>query len=186
VINGCEHNAINCSNCRVAICTLILIGMKNVNARFVKSKYVLLSELGSRFNLSFSSHLVLNNKLIALDGLKRMLLVVETNNEFSQPHIIDLNKTTAVSIKKSYGSIGPGELRIKKFDEFLKRIDLQFGYHDKNESVDLTFYDSETDALWDLPRLERNAKNWQMILSKLAGSNVDVISKDDNIRKNIV
>ena len=55
------------------ICTLILIGMKSVDATFAKSKYVLLSELGSKFNLSFSSHLVLNNKLIALDGLKKKI-----------------------------------------------------------------------------------------------------------------
>ena len=105
--------------------------MKSKDARFNKIKYVQLSELGSKFNLSFSSHLSLNNKLIALDGLKRKLLVLEANNEWSHPDIIDLNKVSVVSVKKSYDSIRSGELRIKKFDEFLKRIDLQFEYHDK-------------------------------------------------------
>jgi len=141
--------------------------MKNVDIKFAKSKYVLLSELGSNFNLSFSSHMVLNKKLIALDGIKRILLLWEANNELNQPCIIELNKVSAVSIKKSYSSIRSGELRIKRFEEFLTRIDLQFEYRDKNEPVVLTFYDSETDEQWDLPRLERNAKNWQMILSKL-------------------
>ena len=75
-----------------AICTVILISMKNMDAKFDKSKYVLLSELGSRFNLSFSSHLVLHNKLMALDGLNRMLLVLETNNQLNQPYIIDLSQ----------------------------------------------------------------------------------------------
>lgn len=145
--------------------------MKNVETRFSKSKYVLLSELGSRFNLSFSSHLVVNNKLIALDGLKRILLVMEANNELNQPTIIELNKITTVSIKRSYGSIKSGELRTKKFEEFLRRVDLQFGHRDKSEFTVLTFYDSKTDALRDLPRLERNAKNWQMILSKMIVSN---------------
>ncbi len=150
-----------------AICTQILIGMKNRNARIAKSKYVRLSELGSQLNLSFSSHWVVNNKLIALDGLKRMLLVLEINNEMNQPKIIDLNQVVAVSIKKSYGSIKSGELRDKPFDEFLKTVDLQFGFRDKGESVVLAFYDSEMNALSDLPALERNARNWQLILSRL-------------------
>ena len=162
------------------ICTLILIGMKSVDATFAKSKYVLLSELGSKFNLSFSSHLVLTNKLIALDGLKRMLLVLEANNELHQSFIIDLTKITSISLKKSYGSIGSGELRIKNFDEFLRTIDLQFDYRDKGDSVALAFYDSETDELRDLPRLERNAKHWQMILSKLVVSRADKIGEDRN------
>ena len=163
-----------------AICTVILISMKNMDAKFDKSKYVLLSELGSRFNLSFSSHLVLHNKLMALDGLNRMLLVLETNNQLKQPYIIDLNKINAVSIKKIYGSIGPGALRYKKMDEFLRRIDLQFEYRDKNEFAVLVFYDSETDNRSDLPRVERNAKNWQMILSKLVVPNRDKINAEQN------
>jgi hypothetical protein len=36
----------------------------------------------------------------------------------------------------------------------------------------LSFYDSETDDLQDIPRLDKNAKNWQLILSKMAASNV--------------
>jgi hypothetical protein len=161
-----------------AICTLIIIGMKNVDTKSAKSRYTLLSELGSEFNLSFSSHLVLHNRLIALDGIKRILLVSEANNEVQQPCIIELNKVAAVSIKKTYGSIKSGELRIKRFEEFLRRIDLQFEYRDKNESVVLPFYDNETDAFRDLPRLEKNAKNWQMILSKLLVSHSDKISED--------
>ena len=154
--------------------------MKNVNGRFAKGKYALLSELGSKFNLSFSSHLELSNQLIAVDGLKRMLLVLETGDELNRPYVIDLNKIDSVSIKKSYGSIQPGELRTKKFDEFLRRIDLQFEQRDKNESIVLTFYDSAIDELRQLQTLERNAKNWQMILSKLAWREKYKIRNDGN------
>ena len=140
--------------------------MEHRYAKFVKDKYVLLSELGSKFNLCFSSHFVLGNRLVALDGIKKILLVSDTNNELSQPYIIELNKVMAISIKKIYGSIGSDELRTKNFEDFLKRIDLQFEYLDKDEPVVLTFYDSEINELRYLPGLERNAKNWQMILSK--------------------
>jgi len=146
--------------------------MKKVYTRFNKDKYLLLSELGSKLNLSFSSHLVLGNKLIALDGRSKILLVSEAGNELSQPFIVELDKVSAVSVRKSYGSMGPGELKSKGFEEFLKTIDLQFEYHDKNKTIVLSFYDSETDDLQDLPRLDKNAKNWQLILSKMAAPNV--------------
>lgn len=99
-------------------------------------------------------------------------MVLEPGNELSQPFIVELNKVSDVSVRKSYGSIEPGELKSKGFEEFLKRIDLQFEYHDKNKTIALSFYDSETDDLQDLPRLDKNAKNWQLILSKMAASNV--------------
>jgi hypothetical protein len=144
--------------------------MKQVEARFAKSKYTQVSELGSRFNLSFTSQLVFGNKIIALDGVKRSLLVFETNKELNQAYVIELNKVAAITLKKIYGSIRPGELQKKRMEEFLKKIDLQFEYKGKNETIVLPFYDSETDDRRYLPKLERNAKNWQMILSKMTGS----------------
>jgi hypothetical protein len=141
--------------------------MKNKKSRFAKDKYLLLSELGSKLNLSFSSHLVLGNKLVALDGIKRTLLICDLYNELNPPHIILLNAVTTVSIKKIYSNIAPGEIQLKGVEEFLRTIDLQFEYSDNNEPGVLTFYDKETNALQDIPMLERNAKNWQMILSKM-------------------
>ena len=149
--------------------------MKNVDAGFAKDKYLQISELGSKLNLSFSSHFTVGKRLIALDGVKNILLVLETNSELIQPYTIELNNVAAVSVKKTYGSIRAGELKNRGVDEFLKRIDLQFGYKGKNKTIALTFYDSETDDVRDLPRLARNAKNWEMILSKVAGSQVNRI-----------
>lgn len=141
--------------------------MKSSNAKFAKSNYLQLSQLGSEFNLSFSSHLAIGNKLIALDGIKKKLLVSETGNGMIHTYIIHLDKISAISVKKCYGSIKSGELKKKGIEEFLKRIDLQFEYIDDREQTVLTFYDCEIDDLRDLPILERNAKNWQMILSKM-------------------
>jgi hypothetical protein len=141
--------------------------MKNVNTGFSKRKYLEVSELGSKYNLSFSSQLVFGNKIIALDGLRKILLVVETNTELSEPCIIDLNKVSAVTVRKSYGSINQGELKTKGIEEFLKRIDLQFQFRDDTQTLVLPFYDREIDNKRDRVNLARNAKNWQMILSKM-------------------
>lgn len=140
--------------------------MSNTEATFCKDKFQQLSELGSRFNLSFSSQMAIGNKLIALDGIKKSLLVLEPNNK---PFIIELNKVAAVSVKKTYNGIRPGDLNYKGIEQFLKTIELQFVYTNNKGTVSLPFYNCEEDDLHNLPMLERNAKNWQMILSKMTG-----------------
>jgi hypothetical protein len=143
--------------------------MKNNNTR-AGNKYLQLSELGSKFNLSFSSHLGLGNKIIALDGLKKKLLVVEIKNGSNHSYIIELDQVETISIKKTYSSIKPGELNKKGLRAFLKSIYLQFEYCNKNKKIVLPFYERETDGLRDLSTLERNAMNWQMILSKMTNT----------------
>jgi hypothetical protein len=147
--------------------------MKTVNTESCKSKYLEVSELGSRYNLSFSSQLVIGAKIIALDGIKKCLLVLETNKELSQPYIIDLNNVAAVTVRKTYGRINQGELKTKGIEEFLKTIDLQFQFRNNTETFVLPFYNSEIDHKRHRMTMIRNAKNWQMILSKMTDSNTN-------------
>src|SRR5687767_10387578 len=127
--------------------------MKSVDTGFTKSKYLEVSELGSRYNLSFSSQLELGDKLIALDGVRKCLLVVQTDKEVGQPTIIDLNKVSAVTVRKNYGRINPGELKNKTIDEFLERVDLHFLFRSNDETLVLPFYDSERDDKKDRAKL---------------------------------
>ena len=150
---------------QMTIYTINLTNMQNADAAITKSKYLQVSELGSKFNLSFSSYLVFGNKIIALDGVKKSLLILETTGGTNQSFIIELNKMEAVTVKKNYGSIRAGQLKKKGIEDFLKSIDLEFS--NKTETIVLSFYNSETDDLLQLPKLERNAKNWQAILSKM-------------------
>ena len=152
--------------------------MKNFATRFDKATYLKVSELGTRLNLSFSSQLVFGNKIIALDGIKKCLLVLETDKESNQPYVIDLNSVAAASVKKSYGNIDQGQLQNKGIEEFLKRIDLQFEFSSKKETVVLSFYNCEIDDKIDRPKMVRNAKNWQMILSKLIGLQTGKMAKE--------
>ena len=144
--------------------------MKKVQTRFAKSKYLAVSEFGTRFDLSFSSQLVFGNKIVALDGRKKCLLVLDAVNELSEPVVIYLTDVANVTMKKSYGSIKQGELKKKGIEEFLKRIDLQFEFRDKSETIILSCYESEIGDQIDRAKLVRDAKNWQMILSKMADS----------------
>ena len=141
--------------------------MKNINTSFAKNRYLKLSELGSQLNLSFSSHLVLRERIIALDGIRKILLVSSTDNEMNNTHLIELSKVTAVSVKKTYSSIKAGELKKRRVEDFLKRIDLQFECIGEDKTIVLPFYEFEKDDLRDLQKLERNANNWHLILTKM-------------------
>jgi len=144
--------------------------MKNRNSKFNKVKYSLLSKLGSMFNLSFSSHELLDEKIFGVDGIKRKILVVEENNGSNSSYIIELDKVKSISMKTVYDSIKPDELRKRRLDEFLKTIHLQFEFNDGRDAVALPFFENKKNDIADLPLLERKTKNWKMIFSKMTGA----------------
>jgi len=152
--------------------------MTNISKDASKDKYAHISELGSKFNLAFSSHMSLSNKIIALDGVKRKLLVMDNNNAINQYCIIDLNEVKSISVKKNYRSIKPGELKKRGVDEFLETICLQFEHPQK--TVTVPFYEHAKNNFYDLAKLERNARIWQMILSKMITPKTTEISKEKN------
>jgi hypothetical protein len=140
-----------------------------IEASTTKSKYWEISELGSKFNLSFSSYLEFGKKIIALDGVKKSLLVLETNQDHKKPFIIDLSKVSAITVKRCFSSTGKEQLNDKGMEELLKSIDLEFKYG-RHETIIISFYDCKTDNISDVSKLERNARNWQMILTKMIRS----------------
>src|SRR5688572_11497699 len=140
----------------------------------VKKVFLKLSELGSRLNLSFSSHVLLIDKVIALDGIKKKLLVAKIADDLESSYTIELNEVKEISISKTYSNIKPGELNKKKFNEFLETILLQFEYKDQDKKVGLPFYESDKHGIQNLEKLERNARIWQMILSKMINPQKDL------------
>ncbi|MES1217212.1 MAG: hypothetical protein ABUT20_16985 [Bacteroidota bacterium] len=135
-----------------------------------KEKYLLLNKLGAELKLSFSSHLVLARKIIAFDGINRKLLVVNTGNGLNDFSVIDLAAVKSITVNKQYSPIKAGELLKRKFEEFLESITLMFDFEKNVDNKQLHFYRRGIDSYPDLPALERNARIWQMILSKIAGS----------------
>ena len=84
----------------MVIYIVIFIVMKKRSIRFDKIGSLQLSELGSKFSMSFSSHEVLRDKIMGLDGINKKLLVLEQNDGQSHFYIIDLVETKAISVKK--------------------------------------------------------------------------------------
>ncbi|MEO6914856.1 MAG: hypothetical protein ABI151_03675 [Chitinophagaceae bacterium] len=141
--------------------------MKNAMNEISKKSYTQLSKLGSTLNLSFSSQVLLGSKIVALDGVKKKVLITDMNDVSGQPWIIELDEVEAISVKKNYSSIKPGELTKKPFEEFLETILLQFEYRDRGRNIGLTFYERRKNNFRDLALWERIARNWQLILSKM-------------------
>src|SRR4029078_6653141 len=108
------------------------------------------------------------NKIIGLDGIKRKLLVAEKNNESGRPYIIELAKVTAITVKKIYNSIKAGALKTRRVEEFLESIVLQLECANQKDPVVLPFYERNLSAIQHLRGLEKKARNWQLILSKIA------------------
>ena len=150
------------------------------NIMSVKKVFLKLSELGSRLNLSFSSHVLLIDKVIALDGIKRKLLVAEVADDLESPYTIELNEVKEISIRKTYSNIKPGELNKKKFNEFLETILLQFEYKNQEKKISLPFYESDKHGIQNLEKLDRNARIWQMILSKMINPKREVNQLTNN------
>jgi hypothetical protein len=141
--------------------------MKQVQTMFDKEDYVQLSMMGSSFGLSFSCQEVLSDSIIGLDGLKRKLLIAKKEDALRSIHLIDLGLVRSISVKKIYKSIMAGALLFKKMDEFLDAIYLQFTLKHAHDTVMLPFYKSGTAQVMDIPALEKKARNWQTMLSKL-------------------
>jgi hypothetical protein len=155
--------------------------MKKKDAKAEKQRYLQLSELGTKFNLSFSSHIVVGDKIVGLDGIKKQLLVANLNDKLGGPYIIDLAEVSSISLKKSYSNIMPGELKKRGFEEFLNYIHLQFEYKDDEKIIVLPFYEREKDGISNRSKMETYSNNWQSILSKIIGSEKKEIPIDGEL-----
>ncbi|MEP7278576.1 MAG: hypothetical protein ABI813_08040 [Bacteroidota bacterium] len=133
------------------------------------TKYMQISQLGTRFNLSFSGYEKIGNKIMAFDGVRRKLLIIDAADSSEKYDIIELNEISKISIKKIFNSIEAGELKKRSLEQFIKNICLQFNFRNRLHSVVLSFYDRENDSITEALPLEKKARNWQILLSKIIG-----------------
>ncbi|MGZ8537780.1 MAG: hypothetical protein ACXWV9_05910 [Flavisolibacter sp.] len=151
----------------IAICLpLISIANKQKNKRMNKIlKHF--SELGTYYNLSFSSQEVLSNVIIGLDGIKRKILILEAIDTSFNAHIIDLNAVKHCSVKKYYGHIKPGGLNNNHLESFLEKISLHFEFQNGSESKEVVFYNHFENQTYQLSVLEQKALNWKESFEKM-------------------
>jgi len=160
------------------ICTKIFIIMKH-KIKLDKVNYLQLNKLGSMLNLSFSTCAIVGNKIIGLDVAQRKLLIAEKINGLFRPFFIELNKVSVISIQKIYNSIKAGDLKTRRIEEFVQSIRIQLKFGNGDNTIILPFYERTTDGLKNLRWLERKARNWQMMLSKMLREKYQVVTKND-------
>lgn len=134
----------------------------------MKQLYNRLSELGIEKNLRFSSQELLQNGVIALDGVQRKLLVISGSaKENYDETLIDLNELKSCSLKKEYGGIKAGELKKTKLVQLLNKVSLHFEFRDNKEPIEVSFYDHSDNYSSQASEMELKAKHWGIILYKM-------------------
>ena len=128
---------------------------------------VTFSELGTQYNLSFTSQEVLKHRIIGLDGLNRKLLVLSEIKGKYDWDIIELNEVKSCAVKMTYSMIIAGGLERKKLADYLENIALEFEFKNGKPSISLPFYSAALNPIFEMGELEEKAKGWETMLSKL-------------------
>ena len=113
------------------------------------------------------------DKTIALDSIKRTVLLSEIRGGKADLKFIDLSEIDAVTLRKSYGGIRSGQLKKKPIEDFLTKLELEFQFRDGKDIHVFTVFDRGTDDATDLRKSARKAKNWHLLLSRLIESRKD-------------
>ena len=151
----------------MVICTLLVVFHNQQKRKMMSHILNLLSRVGSEYNLSFSSQEILKRCAFGLDGLHRKILIMKNAEDEFNTKIIDLDEVRACSIKRTFGSIRAGDLKNKNLEQYLQKIVLQFEFRNNNLPVEIPFFDHGEHTMYQLSAIERKAKHWQAILSKM-------------------
>jgi hypothetical protein len=152
--------------CAIGIPLVFILIKKNRNKKRNELFFYLLSQEGSKQGLSFSSQEILRSKIIALDGLKQVLLVFEFENA---NNIICINMAGIknCTVEKKYDSILIGTERKAIAEPHLRSIDLKFAFKNNAEPASVSFYDSNVNSIYEMSELEAKAETWKAVLSKM-------------------
>ncbi|MGZ8544012.1 MAG: hypothetical protein ACXWV0_01900 [Flavisolibacter sp.] len=124
------------------------------------------SELGTRYQLSFSSQLNFPGILVGIDGIRRIMLVVKTGEAIPQWKLVDLVSIRNCTLLRNYEPIPACELRSYSPDRYLQAVHLRI-LTVNNEEILLPFYVKHLHNLKDLPRIAKTAQDWHHMILKL-------------------
>jgi hypothetical protein len=126
------------------------------------------SRLGSKYHLRFSGQEILTDCIFGFDGINKKILVLSgiQQGRYSE-QVIDLDKVSRCTVKKYYGSIQANALATTPLDQYLEKLEVAVTFHNEEKTVAIPFYKTPGSALSELPQLERKAKRWNTLLSKL-------------------
>jgi hypothetical protein len=152
----------------IIIISLIFSFMSNQEIKKrMHNMLVTFSELGTQYNLSFTSQELLKQRVIGLDGLNRKLLVLWEDGGRYDWLVIDLHDVQNCAVKMKYSRINAGDLNKHPLQDYLESIELEFVFKSGKESTLLPFYTSGINTVFEIGELEEKAKGWEAILSKM-------------------
>lgn len=129
------------------------------------------SELGSTYNLLFSSQTIIKDAMLGLDGINRKILILTVTEHDTFDHLLlDVDEIKTCSVRKTYGSIKNTRLKNLNLDQYLEEIILHFDFHTSRSPVEVPFYRHLKDPVTQAAELEQKAKDWEMTLSKMRQS----------------
>jgi hypothetical protein len=153
----------------IAISILLFIQSENrKNRKHMNQFLTRFTELGSLNNLTFSSQEILQDVAIGLDGVHRKLLILRgSNKSTASAQLLHLSELKSCSVKKQYGPIHAVDLKKNKLEQYLQKLSLCFERKDNKEPVEIDFFHHNTSSAYSPEKLEKKAKNWEAIFSKI-------------------
>ena len=154
--------------------------MKN-KMKHNSSRHFTLQRIASILNVSISNCLAVGNKIIGLDRKNKTLVISEESAEADRSQFFELTKVKTISLKKSYGSIKPGELRKKAIGHFLKYIRLKFEYLNGSTPTVLSLYEGTEENIKDLRKLDLRSTHLHALLLEIIGAEKKLNSQASTI-----
>lgn len=157
---------------------LVLVSINNKHRQKTASELLnRFSKLGTENNLSFSSHEILENCIIGLDGIQRKLLILKKIDKDEYDSILlDLNEVKNCSKKNIYTRVNIGTSKKERFENQINKIVLDFDFKDNRQPVQILFYEPITNHIFAMSELEQKAKKWETILSQITNMGLKKIA----------
>lgn len=132
--------------------------LKQLLARF--------NDAGAKHYLSFTHQEVLKDKILGLDTHNLKLLVLPFDAE-QEEVMIDLADVETCVVYKEYAPFIIGETKEIKPEQVLTQTGLNVVFANTSQSFLVAFYDSRTNAIYEIPELEKKAKDWKSLIAQL-------------------
>jgi hypothetical protein len=125
---------------------------------------------GLQHNLSFTSQEVAGRLVFALDGINRKMLVVERDADGAfVTTLIDLNKVRACAMHKHFARATTTGFGTDAKLSNPTGISLMI-YTGEKHPFEVRFYSSEENSPREAMALEKKARHWEQLLSKMAST----------------
>ena len=129
------------------------------------------SELGTAYNLSYSSQEILTNGVIGLDGMNRKLVfLTEVDRVSFLESVIDLNEVKKCTVRKVFSNTRWGIFRNRQLPTYVESISLNFEFHNGKDPVEIPFYNHLDNPVFHPDDMEQKAERCKQMLTKMLKS----------------